>query len=541
MKGITMQLTITDVLRTITRDLLHGIDPDNPPPFDVIEANLLTQTRNTIDMINTNMTVARARLPIPQTLAPQQIAEIINHLYHIRRIPPAEESDDTSYDILGIYCEDGPDAGIYATSDEKFRSLARQLKYTLSKNDFQEYMLTLRDIVPRQKRCKLSHLVPVNNGIFDYDTKTLLPFSPDYVFLSKCRVNYNPNAVNVTIHNPNDGTDWNVEDWMKELSDDPDIIKLLWQITGAVIRPYVNWNKAAWFYSQTGNNGKGTLCELLRELVGAGSYASVSLAVMNKDFALESLIGSTAVIVDENDVGTYIDKAANLKALITHDVIQINRKYKQMIPFRFYGFMVQCLNEMPRVKDKSDSFYRRQIFIPFQKNFTGVERKYIKNDYLHRSEVLEYVLFKVLNMDYYEFDVPDSCLEALEEYKKYNDPVIQFIDEILPELQWDLLPFTFLYELYCAWYKTNIGLSGMLAKNTFINELVQKTMTNPIWHCPEKNKQHRAKKRITKPEPLIETYNLTNWMNPFYKDRGPMELKCTPLNINDSYRGLLRK
>ena len=29
--------------------------------------------------------------------------------------------------------------------------------------------------------------------------------------------------------------------------------------------------------------------------------------------------------------------------------------------------------------------------------------------------------------------------------------------------------------------------------------------------------------------------------NPFYKDRGPMELKCTPLNINDSYRGLLRK
>ena len=536
-----MQLTITDVLRTITRDLLHGIDPDNPPPFDVIEANLLTQTRNTIDMINTNMTVARARLPIPQTLAPQQIAEIINHLYHIKRIPPAEESDDTSYDILGIYCEDGPDAGIYATSDEKFRSLARQLKYTLSKNDFQEYMLTLRDIVPRQKRCKLSHLVPVNNGIFDYDTKTLLPFSPDYVFLSKCRVNYNPNAVNVTIHNPNDGTDWNVEDWMKELSDDPDIIKLLWQITGAVIRPYVNWNKAAWFYSQTGNNGKGTLCELLRELVGAGSYASVSLAVMNKDFALESLIGSTAVIVDENDVGTYIDKAANLKALITHDVIQINRKYKQMIPFRFYGFMVQCLNEMPRVKDKSDSFYRRQIFIPFQKNFTGVERKYIKNDYLHRSEVLEYVLFKVLNMDYYEFDVPDSCLEALEEYKKYNDPVIQFIDEILPELQWDLLPFTFLYELYCAWYKTNIGLSGMLAKNTFINELVQKTMTNPIWHCPEKNKQHRAKKRITKPEPLIETYNLTNWMNPFYKDRGPMELKCTPLNINDSYRGLLRK
>ena len=83
------------------------------------------------------------------------------------------------------------------------------------------------------------------------------------------------------------------------------------------------------------------------------------------------------------------------------------------------------LNEMPRVKDKSDSFYRRQLFIPFTKCFTGAERKYIKDDYLKRKEVVEYVMYKVLNMNYYEFDVPEACKTALEEYTNGVPPLLE--------------------------------------------------------------------------------------------------------------------
>ena len=540
-----MQDTYNDVLRAVTRDYLSQCDPNNPPRSDILEADVLRETRKQFELQNSVITNPSARFRMPKKLAPQQIADIVSYFYRVRRIPPAESSDDTEYDMLGIYCESGEDVGIYVTSDNVFRNLARQYHYTLTNNEFREYMTALRDLAPRVRRCREPCLVPVNNGIFDYDRKVLYSFSPDYVFLSKCRVNYNPNAVNVIIHNDEDNTDWNVEEWMYQLSDDAGITNLLWQILGAIIRPYVNWNKAAWFYSQTGNNGKGTLCELMRELVGAGSYASVSLSDMNKDFALESLIRSTAVIVDENDVGTYIDKAANLKALITHDVVQINRKFKQMIPFRFYGFMVQCLNEMPRVKDRSDSFYRRQIFIPFKKSFTGMERKYIKNDYLHRKEVLEYVLFKVLNMDYYEFDVPDSCLEALEEYKTYNDPVRQFVEEIVPELKWDGLPYVFLYDLFCAWYKVTVKESGLMSQRSFVLALknVIRTMDTPFMLCEDdkgKDKKWWAKGKMAGPEPMIRTYGLKTWSNPVYKDRGPDELFCTPLNLAANYRGLVR-
>lgn len=95
----------------------------------------------------------------------------------------------------------------------------------------------------------------------------------------------------------------------------------------------------------------------MRQLCGKGSYTSIPLGDFGKDFMLEPLVrGCTNILVDENDVGLYIDKAANIKALITGDIVQVNRKFKTPISLRFRGFMVQCLNSMPRIKDKSDSF-----------------------------------------------------------------------------------------------------------------------------------------------------------------------------------------
>ena len=541
-KGDTefMQHTINDVLYTITLNYLETIDKSNPPSPDKIEVDLLSAIQQTFEQENVSQPKG-AKWKIPLRLDFTQIAYIMAALYPICRIQTAGESADSAYDLLAVYQTDGPDAGIYVTSDETFRRIARQYNKSITNREFNEAMIVLGDIVPRKERCHRRHLIAVNNGIFNYDTKQLLPFTPDLVFMSKSKVNYNPNATNVVIHNPEDGSDWDVESWMNDLSDDPEIVNTLWEILGAIIRPNVKWDKSAWLYSETGNNGKGTLCELMRQLCGRGSSASIPLADMGKDFLLEPLTRANAIIVDENDVGTYIDKAANLKAIITNDVIQINRKFKTPIPYRFYGFMVQCLNEFPRIKDKSDSFYRRQLFIPFDKCFTGKERKYIKHDYLHRPEVLEYVLYKVLNMNYYVLSTPAACTAILEEYREFNDPVRQFIDEILPCCVWDMLPFTFLYDLYQSWYKKNIPSGGMQSKGTFISDLIAALANNQTWYCEGKKKQYRLHKSMSKPEPLIAEYNLVNWYNPQFKDSCDINKKCLYVfDSNARYRGILR-
>ena len=473
-------------------------------------------------------------------LSPASIADLEAGLFpgRLRKINLSGELNNSQC-VIGMYQESGQDEGIYSTDENKLRALFRRYCYTMTEKEYNSIIARLNEILPTTYPTMDRDLIAVNNGIFDYSTKKLLAFSQDYVFTAKSRVNYNPNAQNITIHNDEDGSDWDVESWMNELSDDPEVVKVFWQVLGAILRPNVNWDKSVWLYSETGNNGKGTLCELMRQLCGEGSYASIPLVDMGKDFMLEPLVGVTSIIVDENDVGTYIDKAANLKTLITGDVLTINRKFQKPIALRFHGMMVQCLNEMPRIKDKTNSLYRRQLFIAMTKCFTGMERKYIKHDYLHRPEVLEYVMNKVLNTNYYELDTPQACVDALDEYKEFNDPVLQFVREILPELKWSLAPFGFLYDLYRAWYKKNFSGEQFISKQSFVKDLLADLKDVPGWTCPDKKKPWRPQGKMDVAEPLIAEYQLTDWINPQYVSSKDIDKKCLPA-LKATYKGIVR-
>ena len=519
-----MARTKDETIREITQEYLDNIDIHQLPAPADIQADILAATGTAFDLENS----VRAKGDTwrkPDKLIPAQIADILLKLYNIVNIACAGINSERDYDLLAIYQTEGDNEGIYISSEHAFHTLAQDYCYSITSRDVTEVVSLIRDKAPRKPRCGEPNLIAVNNGIFDYDTKQLLDFDPKYIFIAKSKVNYNPNATNIVLHNDEDNTDWDIESWMNELFDEPEMQQVIWEILGAIIRPNVPWNKSAWFYSNKGNNGKGTLCELMRQISGEGSYASIPLSDFSKDFMLEPLTRATSIIVDENDVGTFIDKAANLKAIITNDVIQMNRKFKSPIAYQFKGFMVQCLNEMPRIKDKSDSFYRRQLFVPFTKCFTGMERKYIKRDYLHNQDILEYVLKKVLHMDYYTLSEPEQCKIALEEYKSFNDPIRQFIDDVLPECVWDLLPFTFLYNLYKCWFKENTPNGTIQGRNTFVTDIVNAIGSSADWYCTGTTNQIRVSNMMDTEEPLATTYGLTKWVN---------------FKRASKYRGLLR-
>lgn len=532
-----MARTLNETIRICTDDYLARIDPDNPPDPADVEAELVTAVHNAC-MLENQTRPKEDKLRAPTKLCASQIAAIMLRLHRIVRVKCGGENADASYDLLAIYQTQGENEGIYIADDDAFKRVAKLYNYSIASRELKDVIEMISLDAPRVSRTMDRDLVAVNNGIFDFENKVLLPFSPDYIFMAKSKVDFNPNAANIVIHNDDDDTDWDVESWMDGLSDDPEVVELLWQVLSAIIRPHVRWNKSAWFYSSVGNNGKGSLCELMRSLCGNGSYAAIPLSDFSKDFALEPLTRATAIIVDENDVGLYIDKCANLKAVITNDVIPINRKFKTPISYQFYGFMVQCLNEFPRIKDKSNSFYRRQLFIPFDKCFTAIERKYIKNDYLHRREVLEYVLYKALMMNFYNLSEPQSCRKALQEYKDYNDPVRQYLEEILPQCAWDMLPFSFLYDLYKAWFRKNSPNGSIQGRNTFITDVLNLLEDYPDWYCQGRTVAIRPGKKMDAPELLIAEYSLTDWKDPGYFG-SDTDRMCHP-KLKTSYNGLLR-
>ena len=509
-----------------------------------VEFHLLNRINNRLISENTQYGLKGSRAyQTLRTLTPAVIAGCMLKRNRIVRIMLSEKNTDPNYDVLAVYMDHGPNTGIYITDEVSIRVLAREYNFSISPKELDHVIDMLADNAPRVMVSTNRDLIAVNNGIFDYKTKTLLPFTPEIVFTAKSAVNYNENAANPVIHNDADGTDWDIESWMADLNDDHEIVALLWEILSAIIRPNVAWDKTAWFLSEVGNNGKGTLRTLMRNLCGERAWTSIPVADFGKDFHLEPLIRTNAVLVDENDVGEYVDKAANLKAVITNDVILINRKNKTPIAYQFRGFMVQCVNDTPRFRDKSGSLYRRQLIIPFDKSFTGAERKYIKQDYMHRTEVLEYVLYRVLSGNFYELSEPAAVRAALHQYKIENDPVRAFAEEFLDRVVWDLLPWRFLYALYRAWLTKDQPSNPPLGYNKFIKHLtliLQEAVGEGEgygWFVTPA--AVRTKNRILGEEPLAVEYNLDQWFD-IQPVNGSIRKVGTPHNIPVSTRGLLR-
>ena len=549
-----MELTPNELYRTVSEDHLSGLDADCPPPFFTVERELLSATNNAIEAWNLGPRDPSAPVGAPKkeaypeqkppserlsklkTLLPLQVALAIKHIHHAKLICLSDREEDGNYEI-GVYQTAGRLAGCYDIRRDNLRALIRRYNVTITKRGIDEVVTILRTECPRVMRCQDADLVPVKNGVFDYGNKMLLGFDPDFVFTTKIDVDYVDGARNPVIHNDEDGTDWDVVSWMDSLSDDPETVHLLWQLLGAVIRPNVRWNKSAWLYSTRGNNGKGTFCTLARNLCGPEACASIKLKDFGHNFMLEPLTRVTAIITDENDTGTYLDDAAALKSIITGDPFLVDRKFKDAVSLKFNGFMIQCINELPKLRDKTDSMYRRLLVVPMNKSFEGRERKYIKSDYLNRRDVLEYVLYHVLaETDYYELDEPKACRELLADFKGYNDAVRQFLEDVLPEASWDLLPWQFLYDLYRRWMERFNPSGRPESKNAFVKDV--KLLEAELGEWEVTPNTVRSANKMDWPEPLILEYNVREWMNMAYRGSDPGRIAMP--DLKERYLGLLR-
>lgn len=132
-------------------------------------------------------------------------------------------------------------------------------------------------------------------------------------------------------------------------------------------------------------------------------------------------------------------------------------------------------------------------------------------------------------------------MHAIADYREYNDPVRQFLAEMLPRFAWDLVPFSFLYDLYREWFHADFPSGTIVGRNIFIRAVVAMLSDFPEWECRGRSKSIRPGKRMDAPEPLIAQYSLTNWMNPLCRGRSQdIDMLCRPVPAS-MYNGLLRR
>lgn len=201
------------------------------------------------------------------------------------------------------------------------------------------------------------NLLPMQNGIFNLETKKIIPFDPSYIFLNKLPISYNPKA-----------TCPNIEKHFKAILNKEEEINLLYEIIGFCFWKDYFIEKAIIFEGD-GRNGKSKTQELIRRLVGVENCCAVPVSEITEDsFSVSVLFGKMINLAGDLS-NIEMKETGLLKRSIGRDVLSCKRKFMNNLDFINYAKHIFSCNELPKVYDMTKGFWERWVIIKFKNEF----------------------------------------------------------------------------------------------------------------------------------------------------------------------------
>ena len=532
----------TDIALRHTEDVIRECGDDKADltqDANLIGREILTRSNN--EMMERNLAIKDSKFKYPRLnkLPPAAVAKLIlaNPNIFIRKVRiPAVRMEAESERYIPALREGSTFSYLMKDgSNDKLNALIRWFNPNASKQYILEVYACIRDSndIDKVEPTMDTNLVPVNNGVWDFDkweqthdkTKAFIsnkdPEYDKYTFMTKIPIDYDPDAENPVIHNDEDGTDWDVMTWIDELFNKdgkhPLHTKFLLEVIHATVRIFTPFGMGIWFLDNVkygkGGQGKGTFGELLRNLVGIFSCKNLEIYDLQDPKKLSGLERCNAIIADEANKH-YIKNSANYKLLMRGEPVVVKTLYKDEYSATFNGILIHCMNEPLAFGDSTGSMERTRVVLTWNTSFTdpasGIkERKYIKNDYVKRPEVLRYLLkYTLEEMNITEFS--KDCLEALapnlQLVRDKTNAVAEFLNEHEEEFVWGRIPCSYLFDIFCVWYSDTHCQKPQYKLNAFIDNVALWADKSELFEFHPQS--FRPCRFMGSPEPLTQKYNL---------------------------------
>jgi putative DNA primase/helicase len=219
----------------------------------------------------------------------------------------------------------------------------------------------------------------------------------------------------------------------------------------------------------TGANGKSVLLFVLESLIGGENISGVQPSTFDRAFHRAHLHGKLANIVTEIKQGEVIDDAS-LKGIVSGEPTTVEHKFGHPFVMRPFATCWFGTNHMPHTRDFSDALFRRALIL----KFNNVFKPELGNCDPHLRDELTRELPGILNMAlnaYTQaiingFTIPQSCIEARDEWRIEADQVAQFIDAECVRNDNEEVRAQLLYEAYREWSRAS-GVHQALTIKTF--------------------------------------------------------------------------
>lgn len=317
--------------------------------------------------------------------------------------------------------------GIYSPSQDAIE-LAMVKEIPSLKDAQRKEALKQLNLICDVKAPSMPNFIAFKNGIYDLNTDEFSDFTPDVVITNMIPWPYNPAA-------QDDLMDQTLD---KIACHNASIRALLEEMIGSCMyRGNTLAGGGAFILTGEGANGKSTLLDAVKTMLGTANITSLDLKELDAKFQNAELYGKLANIGD--DIGSdYIANGAVFRKLVTGQRIQVQYKGERPFEFESYAKMLFSANDIPRIGRIKEAYaiVRRLVIIPFNAKFTKHDEGYnpnIKYD-LQRQPAMEYMirvgldgLKRVLKNKAYT--ICSEVEQALEEYREESNPLLSFIKD----------------------------------------------------------------------------------------------------------------
>lgn len=405
--------------------------------------------------------------PLPAKKLPiGTITKILQSLAAFKMIG-ATETESSLY----LY---NPIEGVYEERPHFIGRLVNAITTEAMQRDRTEVMNRISDALDISEITKNENLAVLKNGIFDIENHKLLPFSSKYTFVTKTDAVWDENAT----EEPSFGeSNWTLSKALNTYFDGQrdEIAAFFYACQNAILtnRPT---RAFVYFYSKAGQTGKGTLTQLLINLVGKRNAGSANVETIESRFGLASVYDKALIYGNENDEPMAKNGSNNLKNLATGDGITVDRKGISAITVSPTPLVVQSMNTEPSFSIYNGGIKARARIFVFEHSFVdcGDENALVKSEYINSPKLLKWLTHKVLSMD-----VPDrlpnfkASLAATDEAQSRSfDIYDEWINDRFENFTGSEFPIKVLYLDFTAWRKEQgDDMNEKISKIKFSKEL----------------------------------------------------------------------
>lgn len=328
-----------------------------PKPVNTIEDLNISPEQSEIQQIQTlSVTVNQQIMMGKKEIATELIKDYILQTHYIKTTKSDKLSEIWYYEPTeGIYKDSG------ASEIKRICCLVFDKGYTKRMAQFVIDKIEASTYIDRHeffnKQNEYPELICIQNGILNIITEELTPFTPDIYFFNHLPVRYDPEK-----------TCPKIIKFLRDILPLEENIKTIQELMGYILYKRYKYQKAFMFHGP-GRNGKSQLLDLMKRLVGKDNFAAVSLKqIEDEGFSVINLHNKLVNLSSEITKNA-LENAGVFKKLVGWDEIQANRKFKEYINFQNYAKLIFATNELPRIGNMDEAFWRRWIMLKFPYRF----------------------------------------------------------------------------------------------------------------------------------------------------------------------------